>query len=321
MNESNTPTAPSQHEPRRPWFLRASEEVNTTRSMTLYALGALLGLGIAGYGLFTAAGTSTHAVPPEDIALVNRRPILRSDFIAQLESETGLKFDESSQADRVKVLDEMVREELLVQRALELDFAETDQATRNALVTTISQQATVEVTTSQPSEGQLQEFYERHKDRYASEGTMQVRHWLLPLDPAKPRDDQLKRAREAAQAVRAGEPVAGIMRRFGLSEGEGHDEDYYFAVKYRLGDMLFAAVEELPSGAVSEPIADKAAIHIVQVLKNTRPVPLGYEASRPRVFTDFKEAAQMRLLEATMAFLRSRATILIAKDYAGIYKP
>jgi hypothetical protein len=92
-------------------------------------------------------------------------------------------------------------------------------------------------------------------------------------------------------------------------------------VKYRLGDMLFAAVEELPSGAVSEPIADKAAIHIVQVLKNTRPVPLGYEASRPRVFTDFKEAAQMRLLEATMAFLRSRATILIAKDYAGIYKP
>ena len=50
-------------------------------------------------------------------------------------------------------------------------------------------------------------------------------------------------------------------------------------------------------------------------------MPLGYEASRPRVFTDFKEAAQMRLLEATMAFLRSRASILIAKDYAGIYKP
>ena len=215
----------------------------------------------------------------------------------------------------------MVREELLVQRALELDFAETDQATRNALVTTISQQATVEVTTSQPSEAQLHEFYQRHKDRYASEGTMQVRNWRLPLDPAKSRDDQLKSAREAAQALRAGESVEGVMRRFGLSEGERHDEDYYFAVKYRLGDGLFAAVEALPGGAVSEPVADEAAIHIVQVVKNTRPVPLGYEASRPRVFTDFKEAAQMRLLEATMAFLRSRATILIADDYADIYKP
>jgi hypothetical protein len=39
------------------------------------------------------------------------------------------------------------------------------------------------------------------------------------------------------------------------------------------------------------------------------------------VFTDFKAAAQLRLLETTMTFLRSRATILIAKDYAGIYKP
>jgi hypothetical protein len=29
----------------------------------------------------------------------------------------------------------------------------------------------------------------------------------------------------------------------------------------------------------------------------------------------------MRLLEASMTFLRGRATILIAKDYAGIYKP
>jgi hypothetical protein len=289
--------------------------------MTLYALGALLGLGIAGYGLFTAAGTSTHSVPPEDVAVVNQRPILRSDFIAQLESETGLKFDESSQADRVKVLGEMVREELLVQRALELDFAETDQATRNALVTTISQQATVEVTTSQPSEAQLREFYQRHKDRYASEGTMQVRNWRLPLDPAKPRDDQLKRAGEAAQALRAGEPIEVVMRRFGLNEGERHDEDYYFAVKYRLGDLLFAAVEALPSGGVSEPIEDKATIQIVQVIKNTRPVPLGFEASRPRVFSDFKDEAQSRLLEATMAFLRSRATILIADDYAGIYKP
>ena len=319
MNEVN-PTAPSQHEPRLRGFWRASE-LNTTRSMMLYALGALLGLGIAGYGLFTAAGTSTRSVPPEDVALVNQRPILRSDFIAQLESETGLRFDESGQADRVKVLDEMVREELLVQRALELDFAETDQATRNALVTTISQQATVEVTTSQPAEAQLREFYERHKARYASEGTMQVRSWLLPLDPAKPLDDQLKSAAEAAQALRAGEPAEGVMRRFGLSEEPRHDEDYYFAVKYRLGDVLFAAVEELPGGGVSAPIADKTAVHVVQVIKNTRPVPLGYEVSRPRVFTDFKEAAQMRLLEANMAFLRSRATILIAKDYAGIYKP
>jgi len=301
-------------------FLRASE-MSTTRSMMFYALGALAGLGIAGYGLFTAAGTATRGVPPEDIALVNQRPILRSDFITQLESETGATFDESSQADRLKVLDEMVREELLVQRALELDFAETDQATRNALVSTISQQATVEVTTSQPTEEQLQDFYERHKDQYATIGIMQVRNWLVPEDTAKSTDERLLLAHRAVDALRAGEPAEQVAHRFGLAEGEHHDEDYYFAVKYRLGDALFDTVKDLPGGAISEPLASKDGVHIIQVVKNSRPVPLGYDASRPKVFTDFKKAARLRLLEATMAFLRHRSSILIAKDYAGLYKP
>jgi len=56
------------------------------RSMVLLALGALLGLAIAGYGLFTAKGTRSRSVPPEDLALVNNRPILRSDFMAQVQS-------------------------------------------------------------------------------------------------------------------------------------------------------------------------------------------------------------------------------------------
>ncbi len=78
-------------------LLKASA-VSTMRAMILCACGALLGLGIAGYGLFTASGTSTRHVPPENVAMVNQRPILRSDFITQLESETGKRFAASSRA-------------------------------------------------------------------------------------------------------------------------------------------------------------------------------------------------------------------------------
>ena len=53
------------------------------RSTLMMAGGAILGLVIAGYGLFTAKGTVVHRVPPEDAALVNQRPILMSDLIAQ----------------------------------------------------------------------------------------------------------------------------------------------------------------------------------------------------------------------------------------------
>ena len=39
------------------------------RSMLLAAAGAIIGLTLAGYGLFTAQGTRTAAVPAEDAAL------------------------------------------------------------------------------------------------------------------------------------------------------------------------------------------------------------------------------------------------------------
>ncbi|HEY0340643.1 MAG TPA: hypothetical protein VGC34_07565, partial [Steroidobacteraceae bacterium] len=103
----------------------AASQVNATRSMVLCAIGAVVGLAIAGVGLFSARGTATRNVPPEDIALVNQRPVLRSDFVTQLESETGESFDQATRAEKLKVLGEMIREELLVQRGLELDFAET----------------------------------------------------------------------------------------------------------------------------------------------------------------------------------------------------
>src|SRR5450631_3615895 len=86
------------------WDLR---RVNQARSITFFSLGAAIGLAIAGFGLLTAKGTSTHVVPPENVALVNQRPILRTDFIAQTETELGKPFGEATVAERLKVLDEM----------------------------------------------------------------------------------------------------------------------------------------------------------------------------------------------------------------------
>ncbi|MBB6096496.1 hypothetical protein HNQ60_005418 [Povalibacter uvarum] len=287
---------------------------STLRAMVLCAVGAIVGLSIAGYGLFTAAGTSTRTVPPESVAMVNQRPILRSDFIAQTESELGKTFAEATRDERLKVLDEMVREELLVQRSLELDFAETDQDSRNALVTAVTQQITVGIVTSEPDEQQLMNFYETHKEQFSSEGRMQVVDLVLA-------GENMEVGRAAANALRSGTSVEDVMAGFGLTQPVRHDEDYYFAVKYRLGDVLFAQVEHLSAGAVNEPVRLGDAIHIVQVVSNTRPVPLAYPIARAQVATDFKMFEHERSLNATLTFLRGRSTILIADDYAADYKP
>jgi hypothetical protein len=297
-------------------FWRASSP-NPRRALLCYALGALTGLAIAGYGLFTASGTSTHRLPPEDIALVNRRPILRSDFITQLESETGAPYAASTAAERRKVFDEMLREELLVQRALELDFAETDQATRNALVATISDQATLEVTTNPPTDAELMAYYNAHREHYASEGTMHWRALIVPT-AAPPSPETLVRAQAAVAALRAQTPVETTMARFGLSEPERFEENYYFAAEYRLGAAVFARIKDLPGGAVSDPLVTAQGLMIVVVLANHLPVPLDFSAARQQVLTDYQAAAHQRLLDATLQYLRERAKLVVDEEFAAV---
>jgi parvulin-like peptidyl-prolyl isomerase len=301
-------------------FFQASR-INPARSMLLFGIGSLAGLAIAGYSLFTAQGTATRIVPPEDLALVNQRPILRSDFITQLENETGTTFDQATRADKLKVLDEMVREELLVQRGLELDFAETDQDARNALVSAVNQQVVAEVTTSQPTEAQLQEYYAQHKEKYATEGTLTARDLVLPKVTGVAVEQAMGKARDAASALRSDMPIEQVMQRYGLTEATQYGEDFYFAARIHLGDALFEKVAMLRAGAVSDPFVSADGIHVVKLLANTPPVPLTFERSRQQVLTDYKTAAQTRLVEATLKFLRDRSKILIASDYADDYKP
>lgn len=296
-----------------------ASQVSTARSMLLCAAGAIIGLIIAGIGLFSARGTATHNVPPEDIALVNQRPVLRSDFVTQLESETGETIEQTTRAEKLKVLDEMIKEELLVQRGLELDFAETDQATRNALATAMDQQALAEATTSQPTEQQLRDFYEKHPAKYASDGILTVRHLVLPVGKDTP-EQRAHEARDVVNALRTNTPVEEVVARYGLTEPRNDGDEFYFAARIHLGEALFAKALKLEPGEVTEPEPQPDGIHIVKVLQDKAPVPLTFERARLQVLTDYKNAQQERLMSATMKFLRERAKILIATDYAD-YKP
>jgi hypothetical protein len=72
------------HEGATPKSWRDPTQVSSRRSFVLMTMGALIGLWLAGYSLFTARGASTLSVPAEDVALVNQQPISRSDFLALL---------------------------------------------------------------------------------------------------------------------------------------------------------------------------------------------------------------------------------------------
>ncbi len=281
-------------------------QVSLTRSLVLSGVAAVIGIGIAGYALFTAKGTSTLVVPPEDIALVNQQPVARSDFDLQLRAIYGqVDINKLSQADRIKVLDSMIREELYVQRGKELDVASVDSDVRAAMVAAVEAGIAADVMASNPADDKLRAWYDAHKDTYSNEGVMTARDLVFPADTAA----------AAQKALSSGtSPDAAIAQFKGKDSGKLNGEEFYFAAKIHLGDALFAVARALPNGGASAVTTAPDGVHVIYMVANKPPVPLSYEEAYSRVRADFQKAAVDRVQKADEGFFRKRANILIAAD-------
>jgi hypothetical protein len=284
------------------------DRVNVHRSMVLMGCGALIGLGLAGYALFTARGTSTLRVPPEDVALVNQQPVSRSDYLLELQTLYGVDLQHSSAGERRKVLDDMIREELFVQRGKELDVASSDPEVRAALVNAVELEIAADAMTSQPSEAQLTAYYKAHQAKYASEGVMTVHDYLFAAGARSA-------AEQAADLIRASGPSAELLARLhGKESAKVGDEEFYFAARIHLGDRLFDAARQLSDGGVSTPIDLADGIHVLYMAKNKTPVPFAFAEARDQVLNDYRNDSIKHLKTGDEAFLRKRANILIADD-------
>ena len=293
-----------------------TKEINSRRSLFLFTMGAALGLGIAAYGLFTAAGTTTRILPPEDIAMVNGRHILRSDFLTQIQIETALPFDQTTKAQRTKVLGEMIDEELLVQRGLEVDLAASDPDVRTALSGGVNLQVDADVASQLPTDEQLKAFYDLHKATYASEGVMQIRDLLISQTSSQLPQDGYAMAKRAIDELRMGVPVDAVKMKYGLSDTTKLDkaDNFDFAAKIKLGAKVFDEAAKLTTGQVSEPFLDGGNLHIVVMVKRTAPVPREYAAARDTVLQDFKKNATDRIEQANLKYLRQKSDTLIAPE-------
>jgi len=299
------------------------------RSMVLLASGALIGLGIAGYGLFTAKGTRSHGVPPEAIALVNQRQILRSDFMTQVQTQYTTTFAQSSHEQRLKTLTDMIDEELMVQRGLEIDLPSYDPDVRGALVAGVELEVSADALAQQPTESQLRAYYQEHKDRYSSEGVMQLRDLVVTTGGSRTPAAAKLEAAQAAAAARSGQPLALVIKRFELVDSgrfmdAGHVDTgdiFQFAVRAKLDDALYNAALALKDGEISEPIAQADGMHLIAMVKRRFPVPQSFDQASDRVWSDLKNLAQTEVRAANIRYLRSRADILLSADARALEEP
>ena len=298
MTAAKTPPKP------RGW--RDFAHVSLKRSLILSGAGAIIGLLMAGFALFTAKGTSTLVVPPEDVALVNQQPIARSDFYLQLKALYNVDFAQTTRAQRQAVLDQMIREELFVQRGKELDMASVDPDVRTAMVSAVEQGIAADVVASKPSDEKLMAYYKAHQETYSTLGRMTVRDLVFPTPDA---------AASASQALNAGaEPGAVATQYHGKDSGRVQGEEFYFAAKIHLGDAMFAAARPLAARQASKPMPAADGVHVLYMVNNLTPKPNSFADARSQVLADYEKEAIDRLQKGDEKFFRKRANVLIAPD-------
>jgi hypothetical protein len=286
------------------------------RSLVMLACGAVIGLAIAGFGLFTAKGTEVKVVPPEDAALVNQKPIIVSDYVTQLQGEFGVPISKATDAEKRKVLNDMINEELMVQRGLEIDLPGSDPDVRAALVGGVELQNSANVIAKQPTQAEMLTYYNQHKDRYRTQGVLTLHDLVLAPSPARNLDQTVAVMKQAAADLRGGGDVEAVKARYGLAEtGRVKGEELDFAAKIHLGDKLYAAVVDAKPGEVTDPVIDTDGVHVMQVGKRLPSVQLTMEQASNQIFTDYKKDAQQAVQDANIRYLRGKAQILTAPGY------
>jgi parvulin-like peptidyl-prolyl isomerase len=289
-----------------PW--RDPTRVANVRSFALMTGGALIGLFLAGYSLFTARGASTLSVPAEDVALVNQQAISRSDYLILLQTLYGVDLSHATREQRQKVLNDMIREELFVQRGKELDLASSDPEVRGALVNAVELEISENAITAQPNEATLRDYYAKHQDRYVSEGIMNVRDWVFPAG-------DLGDAAANREALKSGGISPQTLARLHAHEsGRPKGDEFYFAAKIHLGDQLFASARDLSDGTTSAPIPLSDGVHVLYMVSNKRPVRFDFAKARAQVLNDYRNQAIEQLKAGDESFLRKRANVRIADD-------
>ena len=288
------------------------------RSVLLPSAGIALGILIAGLGLFGRAPQPQSAVPPGYVALVNQKGILLSDFISQSMTELGKPFEQVTTAERSRILREMIDEELLVQRALVLDLPETTTEVREAMTGGVSAQVAAPVLAEEPTDAQLRAYYEEHRAKYTTDGSMTVRDLVLHIGGYANADQSVAQARiDAAEAVyqlRSGASVDYIQEHFGFADSgrmiDPNQPD--FAAKLHLGEHLYAAAATLAEGGISDSVLDSDGLHVLIMLRRRPPAVTDFTAARNAVYADYREALSKRAILENLQVLRGQAQILLA---------
>jgi len=216
----------------------------------------------------TAARVNGYAIPVRDVALA-------LDAMAR-DSRNPLPDDA-----RVRALNQLVDEELLFQRGLELNLPRDESSIRKSIVLAMIDLIVADAG-GEPGDAELLALFARETVLFAAEPQLRV-DWLSASDPNAP-----------PQRPAAAPPDALL----GVTD-----------LRIYLGDTLTRHALNTPAGETAGPFLVAGRAHWITVAERSDPTPPRFEDNRDRVTALWRERGQEHALEMYLDSLRAHATI------------
>jgi hypothetical protein len=268
--------------------------------------GAVLGLGAA---MWSALGVNDALTRYADaVAVIDGVPIPRAIYDSALEGLASAKRNPLTEAEKREALERIIDEELLLRRALELGLAESDPASRKALVNAMLQFSVADAAKLDPSEDQLRAFYADRPKLIAPQPLLTVRATSFP-------NTELDRIARVQTKMAGGKAFDAAVTAAGgeltlLPKGP--------VVPAKIAEYAGASIRDialtLEKGQTAGPIEVGRRVVYVHLVDRTDEPPPPLDQVRDVVAEEWRKRTSEEAFETYVKNLRAKARITFAVD-------
>jgi len=304
--------------------MRRDRDTNETQTRILLWGGVICGLMLTAVGLLRSGEPESNAkaaIPAGAVALVNGYAIAADLYARVLGGLAAERQPEGlTQADRQRVLDRMIDEELLVQRGIELGLARTDQVLRRQIVNALTANLTTEADERIPDDSELRRFYAEHNALFARTDRLAFSQVFVRVPSASQDDDRRQQAGQIARRLRDREAFDVVNQELGdepvlhLPDGPLPPEK----IQEYLGPTVAQALLTLTPGEVSVPVRSGTGYHVLVLHERQLGTVPPFETIRDTVLAQYRRVAGEKAVAAYITDLRKRARIQTAREWETI---
>ena len=262
--------------------------------------GIISGLAMAILASLNDKPQANQKLPPSALVMVDDGIILQADLVRALTAVSAGRRNLLTKDDEQAILQRLIDEELLLQRAIKLGLVEAEPELRNSLVAALTREVIIRSRSEAVDQQKLEEFYETNKQLFTQKPRYFVKAVFL---------ENLKNLTEFETALANGDSIDTLVNNFTstipIPEGLLPKQKL---VDY-LGPQALADIDSMEIGTWSKVPDDQNVFWRIFLVDKVTETTLPRDIIEQQVLTAFKNQRDDQALRDYISNLRREAVI------------